>query len=81
MLSITELVGMLAHENHLPVSLGDMDEAIAQGVIKSAKWAIKTKSLWHPTWLVLAVHHVIQDELICVGDGKAKKDRNKVGSI
>ena len=35
--SVTELAGMLARENHLPVSLEDMDDAIAQGAIKSAK--------------------------------------------
>ena len=34
-----------------------------------------------PIILVLAADHVIQDGLVCVGDGKAKKDRNKVGSI
>ena len=72
---------MLARENQLPVSLEDMDDSIAQGAIKSAKWAIKTKTLWPPTLLALAADHVIQDELVCVGDGKAKKDRNKVGTI
>jgi len=35
--SVTELAGMLARENHLPVSLGDMDKAITQGVINSVK--------------------------------------------
>jgi len=35
--SVTELAGMLARENQVPVSLEDMDDAIAQGAIKSAK--------------------------------------------
>ena len=42
----------------------------------------KNQDLMTPqTLLVLAADHVIQDELVCVGDGKAKKDRNKVGTI
>ena len=36
-LSVTELAGMLARENQVPVSLEDMDDAIAQGIIKSTK--------------------------------------------
>ena len=35
--SVTELACILVHENHLPVSLEDMDDAIAQGIIKSTK--------------------------------------------
>ena len=35
--SVTELAGMLVRENQVPVSLEDMDDAIAQGAIKSAK--------------------------------------------
>ena len=37
MRSVTELVGMLARENQVPIWLEDMDDAIAQGAIKSAK--------------------------------------------
>jgi len=35
--SVTELAGMLVRGNQVPVSLDDMDDAIAQGAIKSAK--------------------------------------------
>ena len=34
---VAELAGMLARENHLPVSLEVMDNSIAQSAIKSAK--------------------------------------------
>ena len=35
--SATELAGMLARDNKAPVSLEDMDRAIAQGAIESGK--------------------------------------------
>ena len=43
--------------------------------------ALSSEGSEDPLLLVLAADHVIQDELVCVGDGKEKKDRNKVGTI